>query len=308
MPPVSVIIGTFNCAKFLPGLWTCLDTQTFQDFDIVVVDDASTDTETLPALEAMGDRIQLVRRPVNSGTCELPRYQGVREARGRYCAFLDADDRWDPEFLQRAFDFLEANPDTPLVHAAVRVVDGEDRVLRIRHDGEMPESSEMARALLRHCLITVSAVMVRRQVWLDAVPEERITDFGMDADFFLAIARRYPIGFLPEVLASYRRSDASISTRKWKRAPRNVNTMERFLRQKDYQGLISRREMKGILADAHYENAEHWLSAQRSGRSLWFALRGLRFAPFDPRLWRAGARAVWRAVRRTEVGGRKSEV
>ena len=308
--PVSVIVGAFNCADFLPGLWACLEAQTFRDFEIVVVDDASTDGKTLQALEAMGDRIRLIRRQGNSRTCELPRYQGAKAARGSYCAFMDADDRWDPEFLKRCFDFLETNPGTPLVHTAVRVVDGQDQVLRIRHDGQMPEGPELARDLLRHCSITVSAVMVHRQVWLDAVPEERITDFGMDADFFLAIARHHPVGFIPEVLASYRRSEASISTKKWRRSPRNVNTMERFLRQKDYQGLITRREMKRLLAEAYYENAEYWLAARRPDRAFWFAARGLRVAPLDKRIWRVGARAVWRLFGglRSEVGGLKSEV
>lgn len=136
---LSVIIGTYNCASFLPGLWACLDAQTFRDFEIVVVDDASTDGETLAALEAMGDRIRLIRRTENSGTCELPRYQGVKAARAPLCAFLDADDRWDPTFLERCVMYMQTHPAAALVHTYVRVVDADDNVQRIRHEGVMPE-------------------------------------------------------------------------------------------------------------------------------------------------------------------------
>ena len=290
-PLVSVIVGTYNCAAFLPGLFACLDAQTFRDFEIVVVDDASTD-DTLRLLEGQGDRIRLVRRATNSQTCELPRYQGVAVARGAYCAFLDADDRWDPAFLEKTIAYLRAHPDTPLVHTYARVIDGADRVLRIRHENAVPQGADIPRALLRHCFITISAVVVRKDVWLAALREEQITDFGMDQDFFLSIAKRHPIGFLPEVLASYRRSDASVSVRKWKRAPRNVNTLERFLRNGLWRGIASRGEMRRILADAFAEDAEHWRHAGQPDRARWFCREGLRRFPADRRLWTTLAKAI----------------
>jgi len=193
VPAVSVIVGTYNCARFLPALWACLDAQTFRDFEVVVVDDASDDRDTLAALEARGNQIRLIRRTVNSGTCELPRYQGVARARAPLCAFLDADDRWDPTFLERAVQYLNAHADAAMVHTAVRLIDGEDRVYGIRHDGQIPAGSALAPALLRHCWITISAVVARRDIWLAALPEEKIRDFGMDQDFFVNIARRTPI-------------------------------------------------------------------------------------------------------------------
>ena len=190
VPAVSVIVGTYNCARFLPALWACLDAQTFRDFEVVVVDDASDDRDTLAALEARGNQIRLIRRTVNSGTCELPRYQGVARARAPLCAFLDADDRWDPTFLERAVQYLNAHADAAMVHTAVRLIDGEDRVYGIRHDGQIPAGSALAPALLRHCWITISAVVARRDIWLAALPEEKIRDFGMDQDFFVNIARQ----------------------------------------------------------------------------------------------------------------------
>lgn len=289
MPPeVSVIIGTFNCARFLPGLWACLDAQTFRNFETVVVDDASTDDDTLRALEAMGDRIRLIRRTVNSGTCELPRYQGVQAAQAPLCAFLDADDRWDPEFLEHCVAHLHAHPEDAFVHTAVRVINSEDRVLRIRHEGTMPVGAALPRALLEHCYVTISAVVARKDVWLAAVSEDELTDFGMDQDIFLRIVRRHSAGFIPEVLASYRRSASSVSVKKWRRSPRNIHTLERIARNRLWEGLAPKAEMNRILRDAYLENAEYWRNAGHPRRALWFCGRGLLRRPWDLKLWKTG--------------------
>lgn len=284
-PLVSVIIGAYNAEHHVRSALQCVSAQTFTDYEIVVVDDASQDG-TLSILESYGDRIRLVRRAENSATCELPRYQGAKQARGKYCAFLDVDDRWDPTFLEKAVAFLESHPDTPLVHAQVRVVDENDRVLRIRHEGAIPQGPDVAKELLRHCFITISAVVVRRDVWLAALREEEIADFGMDQDFFIAIARRHPIGFLPEVLASYRRSAYSVSVKKWKRVPRNVNTLARLLRKGAWRGIAPRREMVAHLVAACVENADFWRSAGAPAKACWFCLDGLKHLPLSPRLWK----------------------
>ena len=222
----------------------------------------------------------------------------MKAARGTYCAFLDADDRWDPEFLEKMMGYMRARPETALAHSYVRVVDGEDRVLRVRHEGTMPEGAEVARALLRHCFITASAVVVRREAWLAAVPEEEIVDFGMDQDFFLAIARKGSIGFVPEVLASYRRSDFSVSVKKWRRMPRNVHTLERLWRKRAWRGIATRREMLRILEEAYAENAEHWQACGEPFRAVWFGIRGLRRRPFSLRLWHRLAAGLGSALAR----------
>ena len=289
MPPplVSVIIGTYNAEKHIDRALRCVFQQTFSDYEVIVVDDASRD-KTLSILEEYGNRIRIVRRAQNSATCELPRYQGVKEAKGTFCAFLDADDLWEPRFLERTVQFLALHPDIPLVHTYVQVIDGEDRVLRIRHEGGIPQGTQIAPDLLSHCFITISAVVVRRQVWLEAVAEEEITDFGMDLDFFISIAKRYPIGFIPEVLASYRRSSSSVSVQKWKRIPRNVITLERLFRKRSWEGIASRQEMKHILLEAYIENAEYSRPKHVPFRTLWFVARGLRFKPWCWTLWKNG--------------------
>jgi glycosyltransferase involved in cell wall biosynthesis len=301
-PAVSVIVGTYNCSQFLPGLWATLAGQTFRDFEVIVVDDASDDGDTLRALEKVGESIRLIRRPINSGTCELPRYQGVQAAKAPLCAFLDADDRWDPTFLARCVEHMQSHPDAAMVHSMVRVVDDADHVLRIRHEGAMPDAAQMKYELFKHCYITISATVVRREVWLEALSEEEINDFGMDLDFFVRIASQYPIGFIPEVLASYRRSSSSVSVKNWRRAPRNIHTLRRIYRKGYWQGVIDEATMIQNILDACLENVNYWRDRKRTGRSLWFVWQGLRIQPLSGTIWWEGAKTVGKAV----IGGRSS--
>jgi glycosyltransferase involved in cell wall biosynthesis len=291
-PVVSIIVGTYNCHSFLDGLFESIRAQTWTDYEVVVVDDASDDGLTLQQLESAGDSIRLIRREVNSGTCERPRYQGVKAARAPYCAFLDADDRWDPEFLERAMTTLKSQPEAAMVHSYVRVIDGEGRVQRIRHEGNMPTGDDLAAALLRHCYITISAVVVKRQVWLDAVAEEALTDFGMDIDFFISIAKQYPVVFIPEVLASYRRSDASVSVKKWKRAPRNIHSLERIYRQFTWHGILAESEMRAILHDAFLEDIVYWRGQGETAKAAWFFKEGMKRFPISAALWKEGVKVI----------------
>ncbi len=301
MPAVSVVIGTYNCAQFVPGALECVFRQTFTDYEVVVVDDASTDN-TVAVLEQYRPRIRLVRRSVNSSSCELPRYEGVVESRAPCCAFLDADDRWDPTFLDKTMEFLAGHPQAAMVHTYARVIDAADRVLRVRHEGAMPQGADLVPALLRHCYITISAVVVRRAVWLETLPAEALIEYGMDQDFFLWIAKRHAVGFIPQVLMSYRRSSASISEQRWRRQPRNVYILERFLRLGYWRGLATRAGMRAIVSEAYAENAEHWLAAGRPGRALWCCGRGLAHRPAHGPLARCAVRALLAAARRTAHG------
>ena len=108
-PTVSIIIPTYNRAHFLgEAIQSVLD-QTYQDFEIIVIDDASTDnTEEL--VKSFGDeRIRYIRLKENSGASSVPRNTGLRAARGEYIAFLDSDDRWFPTKLTKQMGLIAAH-------------------------------------------------------------------------------------------------------------------------------------------------------------------------------------------------------
>lgn len=104
---VSVVIPAYNCAAFIETTLATVSAQRIEALEIVVVDDASTDAtvEVLERLAASEPRLVILKQAVNSGQGAC-RNLGVRSARGRYIAFLDSDDIWLPEKLERQLQFL----------------------------------------------------------------------------------------------------------------------------------------------------------------------------------------------------------
>lgn len=278
VPRVSVIIPTHNAERFLEASLQSVFAQDLEGFEIIVVDDASTD-RTRAILNKYGDRISVILRDTNSGTADIPRYDGIEQANGALCALLDADDLWLPDKLRKQIEFMDKHPEIPLCHNYVMVMNENSENLYVRHEGGIPPTGMIASALVRHCFISTSSVMVRRDKWLAAQRREDITGYGTEWDFFLSIARTHPIGFIPEVLAKYRHSPHSVSRRRWKRSPRDVEAKERILHKGLWRGVIERPEMVNIIVEACHENSEYWRGEAFYDRAAWFALKGLRHRP-----------------------------
>ncbi len=104
---VSIIVPTFNSEKFITETIQSVQRQTFNNWEVIIVDDASTDTtvELITKINQTDPRIYLYQLEVNSGT-GVARNTALDHAKGRYIAFLDADDLWMPEKLQKQLDFL----------------------------------------------------------------------------------------------------------------------------------------------------------------------------------------------------------
>ncbi len=283
-PLVSVIIGTYNRAGRIRETLASVYAQTYPHLEIVVVDDASTD-DTVRVLQGEGDRIRLLRRAANSGSADIPRWEAMEACRGAYAALLDSDDRWHPEKIARQVAFMEARPELGFSHHYVRKTDPEGRDLGIRHEDRLPPTGRIARELLEHCFVSTSSVMVRPAIWLAAQRRDDLGGFGTEWDFFLSIARTYPVGLLDEVQGDYRVDPASVSHRNWKRGPWDLLAMERLRRKGLHQGLLADRAYRRLLADKAMDNALHHRGEGQGRRALWFALRGLRHAPANPGLW-----------------------
>src|SRR5947207_2336490 len=105
---VSVVIPTFNSADFLVQALESVLAQTYQDFEILVVDDASTD-RTQEAIRPFADRITYLRQ--EPGGPSVARNRGILQAKGELIAFLDADDLWRPAKLTRQVEYMKHHPD-----------------------------------------------------------------------------------------------------------------------------------------------------------------------------------------------------
>src|SRR3990172_11149387 len=111
MPKVSVIIPTFNCEEYIEETLSSVLFQTFTDFEVIVVDDGSTDN-TIKVIKPYLDKISYIQK--DNGGQGSARNLGISLAKGEYLAFLDSDDLWLPDKLSLQVGYMENNPNVSL--------------------------------------------------------------------------------------------------------------------------------------------------------------------------------------------------
>ncbi|MCC7355150.1 MAG: glycosyltransferase [Anaerolineae bacterium] len=206
MPRVSAIIPTYNCAEYIVEAIESILAQTYQDLEIIVIDDGSTDN-TRQLLAPYQDRIIYLYQE-NQGE-SVARNRGIRLARGEYVAFLDADDWWVPTKLERQVAILDAQPAAVLAYSYSFAVDRDGKPVEFRGSnrlgqGEAGLFSVFERLVFTNFIANVNTVTVRRSaLWQTNLFDPAIR-WGEDWDLWLQLALKGPFVFVPESLACYR--------------------------------------------------------------------------------------------------------
>lgn len=271
---VSVVIPVYNGSRFVVAAVRSALEQTHVPADVVVVDDGSTDGTADLLTTQFGPRIQLLRR--QNGGVSVARNVGVEVATGELIAFLDADDEWLPNKLERQVAALTANPELGLVHCGVEDIDDSGTSLACHLDGMAGWVATDLVLLQRPVILGGgSGIVVRRRV-LDAVGrfDPRLST-SADWDLFVRIAARYPVGFVPEVLLRYRRHGASMSA--------NVELMRRdmslALHKAFLSGNVPRKVRRRAYARLHIILAGSHFAAGRPQNALPHLLRAAVLQP-----------------------------
>ena len=189
MAEVSVIIPTFNRAwKVCRAIRSVLD-QTFSDYEIIVVDDASTD-DTGKSLEEFAGSIKLITHVENRGV-SASRNSGIEGAKGNCIAFLDSDDYWLPEKLETQISFFRENPDALICQANEIWVRKGRRVNPAKK--HIKPSGDIFVPSLKLCLVSPSAVMVKRSLFDEVGLFDEEFPVCEDYDLWLRISHKYPV-------------------------------------------------------------------------------------------------------------------
>jgi len=208
-PTVSVVIPAYNAERYIGETLQSVLAQTYRDFEVVVVDDGSTDG-TREIVRRYGERVRLIEQP-NSGP-SAARNRGIREARGEFIAFVDSDDLWLPEKLTLQMP-LFADDEVGLVYCRAARVDAEGRALN-ESSGRKPQGWVFEDFLLRnHC--PTSGAVVRREAFerCGYFPEDMV--WAEDWHLWLRIAREYRFAAVEEVLTHHRVHGGALTRRHW---------------------------------------------------------------------------------------------
>lgn len=200
MPAISIVMPCHNAAAYLPASVGSVLAQTFADWELLAVDDGSSDG-TRAWLAAQTDpRVRMLAQP-NQGV-SAARNAGLAAAQGRYVAFLDADDTWDAAFLEKLLAALEARPDAVLAYCGWQNLG----LAGGRGEPFVPpdyENAAKAETLFAGCRWPIHAALVRREVVLAAGGFDRTLKNAEDYALWLRVAIPAPIVRVPEVLAYY---------------------------------------------------------------------------------------------------------
>lgn len=209
-PRVSVIIPAYNSAKYLPEAIESVFNQTYTDYEIIVINDGSTDN-TNEVVKPYLDQIRYFEQE-NQGVSET-RNRGIYLARGELIAFLDADDIFMPYKLKEKVAVFDARPEIGIVNSGFRIIEEDGtEVMDVERWREIPDLTP--EIWLLHKPVLPSAMMFRRQ-WLERVN-------GFDRRFFASedvditlrmVARGCQGAWLPKVTVYYRRHNQSATWR-----------------------------------------------------------------------------------------------
>lgn len=187
MPQVSVIIATYNREHFLFEAIKSVLKQTYQDFELIVIDDGSTDNTKTMIAKFDDSRLYYTYQP-NRGRSNA-RNSGLRLAKGRYIAFLDSDDLYLPEKLVLQVKYLDSNPHVGMIYTSAYCIDHKGNLLSHHYKATASGNIYKKIAFFVPVTITLPTVMVRREILAKAGGfDEKMHRFE-DTDLWRRIAK-----------------------------------------------------------------------------------------------------------------------
>jgi len=278
---VSVVIPNYNYAQYLREAIDSALAQTYAKIEVIVVDDGSTDGSK-GILESYGDKIAAIFQQ-NQGV-SAARNNGISLAEGEFFAFLDADDVWLPEKIEKQIAEFQNNEDLGLVHVGVVEIDENGEPGKQRLDGG--SGSAVSRNLLLFSGEGIlgggsGAVITRKAFDMVGGFDERLST-SADWDFFYQISSRFEVSFVPEILLKYRVHNSNMHA--------NISVMEHdmllayekaFDEEKNWPFMA---ECYGVLyktlSGSYFHNGDYWgfvrtafESLLSNPRNLWYFLK-----------------------------------
>jgi GT2 family glycosyltransferase len=209
-PTISVLIPVWHAVRFLPAALDSVLAQTFADFEVVAIDDGTSDgsAEVLAAFAARDSRVRMVRQENRGIVASLNR--ALELARAPFVARMDHDDVSRPDRFAKQIAYLRQHPDVAAVSGAMDVIDQEGIYLRTEEFPTLPAAVE-SELMYRNC-VCHPAVMARTEALRKVGGYRKNAQFAEDYDLWLRLSEVGQMANLPDVLLSYRVHPVNMST------------------------------------------------------------------------------------------------
>ncbi len=228
MPTISVIIPAYNAEKTIKETVDSVLNQTFEDFEVIIINDGSTDTTGEIVSQIPDPRIKVFSY-LNSGA-STSRNRGFAQTSGEYIAFLDADDLWTSDKLEAQLVALKTNPQADIAYSWSDCIDESSRFLR--RGGHITINGDgLPKLLMMDILENGSNPLIRRQALLAVGGFDESLPAGQDWDLYLRLAIKHSFVTVPRSQVLYRISANSLSANVFKLETGCLRVLDRAYRQ-----------------------------------------------------------------------------
>lgn len=210
MPTISVIIPAYNAEKTILETIESIQQQTFSDFELIVINDGSTDG-TLAILATISDPRLKVFSYENGGL-PVARNRGIDRATGKYLTFIDADDLWTPDKLESQLAALTQHPEAGAAYSWTAFIDENSEFL-YAWEPLFFEGNIYPQLLIENFISSGSNILVRRQYIEAAGRFDPTLKSAEDWDYYLRLAALCPFALVPQYQILYRRSSQSMTSK-----------------------------------------------------------------------------------------------
>lgn len=216
---ISVIVPMYNAAAFLKKTVESILYQTYKDFELLLIDDCSSD-ETLAIARSFSDsRIRIIENSKNLGAGGT-RNKGIQLADSTYIAFCDADDTMFPNRLEEQMKYMDAHPETDICGSFLQVVNEEDQII-----GKYTfptEHEQIAVEMFLRCAFQQSTAFIRNRSFKRSGLEYKENHFAEDFDLWANAVKKLNFHILPQFLMCYRVSGSQTSTKSFNKQKRDA--------------------------------------------------------------------------------------
>lgn len=285
-PNVSIIMPVLNGEKYIGEAIGSILAQTYTDYELIVVDDGSTDS-TPALLQQFSARLRLtcVRHAKPMGIAPSVN-DGIRHAQGNFIAFLDHDDFWFPEFLAVQVGYLEHRPEVGMVHSDFQTVDSERTVIESSvatcRNRQRPSGS-VFRRLFMDSFIVGNSVVIRKECFDRLGLFDETLRWG-DYHMWLRIALHYHVDYVDRVLTAYRQHSTQgtrdTSARNPREEPIPMAAIRKLLEQfPDIRRELGETTIRRRMGSFYFDHAYAWWSSGESGNARICLQQALRSWP-----------------------------
>jgi glycosyltransferase involved in cell wall biosynthesis len=292
-PSVSVVITCYNYGRYLAGCIQSVLEQTLQDYEIIVVNDGSTDETDLVAQQFSGyEKLHYIRQE-NAGQANA-KNTGIKNSRGEYVAFLDADDLWEKDKLEKQMPLFSSDS-VGVVFTLASYIDEKGAPVAVEPPGGYlsPRRGKVSDFLFLDNFVPFSSSIVRMECLHEFGGFDESLKMGIDWDLWLRISTRYEFDYVDEPLLLYRLGHSGQMSKNAEERQRcSDRIMKRFL---DAHGdEISGETVKKAAYYTCCNRIEYYASKEKS-KAMKYVVDAVRIDPVSGRAYLGIAKAICRS-------------